>query len=178
MGKNLMRNLINKNVIPNLFTFANLSFGMLSIMFTFTENKKLAVIMILSAAFVDRYDGKIARMISAESPIGKELDSLADLVSFGAAPAILSWVVFLQPYRLLGYLITILFPIAGAFRLARFNIAKTKNMFSGVPITIAGSVLALDILVTLLYIPHNIVSVFLMILLSYLMISNIKIKKF
>jgi CDP-diacylglycerol--serine O-phosphatidyltransferase len=150
---------------------------MLSIMFTFTNNLSLSAIMILCAAFVDRYDGRIARRINAESILGKELDSLADLISFGAAPAILSWSIFLIGYGIIGYIITIAFPIAGAFRLARYNVSTFDNVFSGIPITIAGSLLAIYNLVSIHFIEPNIISLVIIILLSFLMVSNIKIKK-
>lgn len=168
---------MNKNAIPNIFTFINLTFGMLSIMFTFTDNLSLSAVMILCAAFVDRYDGRIARKINAESIIGKELDSLADLISFGAAPAILSWSIFLIDYGILGYIITILFPISGAFRLARYNVSQFNNVFSGMPITIAGSLLAIYNLFSVNLIQQSFISLVIIILLSYLMVSNIKIKK-
>lgn len=168
---------MNKNAIPNIFTFINLTFGMLSIMFTFTNNLSLSAVMILCAAFVDRYDGRIARKINAESIIGKELDSLADLISFGAAPAILSWSIFLIDYGILGYIITILFPISGAFRLARYNVSQFNNVFSGMPITIAGSLLAIYNLFSVNLIQQSFISLVIIILLSYLMVSNIKIKK-
>lgn len=168
---------MNKNAIPNIFTFINLTFGMLSIMFTFTNSIDLSAIMILCAAFVDRYDGRIARIIKAESILGKELDSLADLISFGAAPAILSWSIFLIDYGVLGYIITILFPIAGAFRLARYNISEFNNVFSGIPITIAGSILALYNFISLHMIQYSGISLMVIILLSYLMVSKIEIKK-
>lgn len=168
---------MNKNAIPNIFTFINLTFGMLSIMFTFTDNMSLSATMILCAAFIDRYDGRIARHINAESILGKELDSLADLISFGAAPAILSWSIFLIDYGVLGYIITILFPIAGAFRLARYNVSQFNNVFAGIPITIAGSLLAIYDLISLNIAQHNSISLAIILLLSYLMISKIKIKK-
>lgn len=168
---------MNKNAIPNIFTFVNLTFGMLSIMFTFTGKMSAAALMILSAAFVDRYDGRIARKINAESILGKELDSLADLISFGAAPAILSWSIFLIDFGIIGYIFTILFPIAGAFRLARYNVSQFNNVFSGMPITIAGSLLALYNLFSSNMVQGSIISLAIIILLSYLMVSNIKIKK-
>ena len=168
---------MNKNAIPNIFTFINLTFGMLSIMFTFTNNLSLSAIMILCAAFVDRYDGRIARKINAESILGKELDSLADLISFGAAPAILSWSIFLIDYGIIGYIITIAFPIAGAFRLARYNVSTFNNVFAGIPITIAGSLLAIYNLVSIHFVQHNVISLVIIVLLSFLMVSNIKIKK-
>lgn len=166
-----------KKMIPNIFTFLNLAFGMMSILLTLTGNEKSAALMILCAAFVDRYDGKIARKINVESELGKELDSLCDLISFGAAPAVLCWSAFLSSYGIIGYVISIIFPIAGAYRLARFNITEAKGVYTGIPITIAGSVMALDILISLMLISHDTVSMILMLLCSYLMVSNIKFKK-
>ena len=80
---------MRKSSIPNIFTFINLSFGILSLLATFESNYQLACIFILLAALVDRYDGRIARYLQVSSDLGKELDSLADLVSFGVAPSIL-----------------------------------------------------------------------------------------
>jgi CDP-diacylglycerol--serine O-phosphatidyltransferase len=115
---------------------------MLSILFTITGKTTTAVIMVIIAALIDRYDGRIARLVNASSPLGKELDSLADLISFGAAPAILSWSNFLVNYGVFGYIISIVFPVAGAYRLARFNVSQCTDTFTGVPITVCGSVLA------------------------------------
>ncbi|MBZ4664254.1 MAG: pssA [Caloramator sp.] len=168
---------LKKDFIPNLFTFANLSLGMVSIMATFNNNLKLAAILIMSAALLDRYDGRIARRIGVSSELGKELDSLADLVSFGAAPAILSWQLYLINFGLIGYIITLLFPIAGAFRLARFNVTKFNNVFTGVPITVAGAVVALDNLIEV-YKPHSYISTVIFIIFAYLMVSKLQIKKF
>lgn len=166
-----------KKMIPNIFTFLNLAFGMMSILLTLTGNEKSAALMILCAAFVDRYDGKIARKINVESELGKELDSLCDLISFGAAPAVLCWSTFLSNYGIIGYVVSIMFPIAGAYRLARFNITEGKGIYTGIPITIAGSVMALDILISLMFINHDTVSIVLMLVLAYLMVSNFKFKK-
>lgn len=168
--------ILKKDFIPNLFTFANLSLGMVSIMATFNNNLKLAAILIMSAALLDRYDGRIARRIGVSSELGKELDSLADLVSFGAAPAILSWQLYLINFGLIGYIITLLFPIAGAFRLARFNVTKFNNVFTGVPITVAGAVVALDNLIGV-YKPHSYISTVIFIVFAYLMVSKLQIKK-
>ena len=82
---------MRKSSIPNIFTFINLSFGILSLLSTFEDNYSLACIFILLAALVDRYDGRIARYLQVTSDLGKELDSLADLVSFGVAPSILDF---------------------------------------------------------------------------------------
>lgn len=170
----------NKSFIPNFFTFSNLAFGMLSILFTLTGDIKTSAVMIIIAALIDRYDGRIARLVNASSPLGKELDSLADLVSFGAAPAILSWSVFLMNYGVPGYIISIVFPVAGAYRLARFNVSNCTDVFTGVPITIAGSVLAI-VNFAIVYFSKNsysdIIGVIFILLLSFLMVSKFKFKK-
>ncbi|SKA85376.1 CDP-diacylglycerol--serine O-phosphatidyltransferase [Caloramator quimbayensis] len=168
---------MNFNIIPSLLTFSNLSFGMLSILFTLTNNTKLASLMILLSVIVDRYDGKIARKLDAVTLFGKELDSLSDLVSFGAAPAVLCWNLFLNQFGIIGYIITILYPIAGAYRLARFNVTQFDNVYMGIPITIAGGLVAVDCLINIYFIKHNLFSAVLIVILSYLMISKIKIQK-
>ena len=103
--------------------------------------------MIVLAAILDRYDGKIARLLGVESEFGKQLDSLCDLISFGIAPAVISWHLhasyLVGPWRPIGYLVAVLFPLAGAFRLARFNLTADTTSFQGVPITLAGSLLVL-----------------------------------
>ncbi|EYE89055.1 CDP-diacylglycerol--serine O-phosphatidyltransferase [Fervidicella metallireducens AeB] len=169
---------MNKNIVPNLFTFANLTCGILAIIFTLSKSYTIAGILILLAALIDRYDGRVARKLNVSSPLGKELDSLADLVSFGAAPAIVMWSLSLQNLGVIGYIVTIIFPIAGAYRLARFNVTTFNNVFMGVPITIAGAIMAIDILIVSLNSSHTIVSAVMMLILSYLMVSTLQIKKF
>lgn len=168
--------------IPNSFTFINLSLGICSILSTMEGNYKLASIFILLAGLVDRYDGRIARLLSASSELGKELDSLADLVSFGVAPAILSFLLFnfkdVGPTSLIGLTILLIFPICGAFRLARYNVSNFDGVFAGVPITIAGCFMALFILLTINTNLSAVVPMLLMIVFSYLMVSNFKLKKF
>lgn len=172
---------MRKSCIPNIFTFINLGCGILSLLATFEKKFMLAAIFIIVAAIVDRYDGRIARYLNVSSDLGKELDSLADLVSFGVAPAILAFILYhfnaLGPYGIIGYVLLLVYPICGAFRLARYNTAQFDGNFRGVPITIAGCVLAILVLITnekaiSFYIP----AIF-MIILSYLMVSNIKLKK-
>jgi CDP-diacylglycerol--serine O-phosphatidyltransferase len=169
--------LMFKKMIPSLFTFSNLTFGMLSILFSLNGKLKTSAIMLILAAIIDRYDGRIARRFSATTNFGKELDSLADLISFGAAPAILSWVLFLNSYSIIGYFICILFPIAGAYRLARFNVTEFKNVYSGVPITVAGAIMAFINLISLYTKVYPLILSIIMIFLSYLMVSKIQFKK-
>ncbi|KPU45295.1 CDP-diacylglycerol--glycerol-3-phosphate 3-phosphatidyltransferase [Oxobacter pfennigii] len=168
---------MNKSSIPNIFTFINLSLGIVSIILTFKGNGVYAGFCILAAAFIDRYDGLIARKFNAISSIGKELDSLADLVSFGVAPSLLSWQLSLSSLGIISYVLLLIFPICGAYRLARFNISEFKNFYSGIPITVAGSLLAFDCVVTSYMGAHTGLSAIFILLLSYLMVSSIQIKK-
>ena len=169
---------MRKSSIPNIFTFINLSFGILSLLATFESNYQLACIFILLAALVDRYDGRIARYLQVSSDLGKELDSLADLVSFGVAPSILIFLLFdfytLGPSKIFG----IIFPICGAFRLARYNASEFNGVFTGVPITVTGSVLALFCLFTINKTISALIPFLLLLLGSYLMVSTFKLKKF
>lgn len=173
---------MKKSWIPNAFTFLNLSFGILAILATLENNYILSSAFIILAALVDRYDGRVARVLKVSSDLGKELDSLADLVSFGVAPSILVFLVFnlrdLGPSGLLGIIILLIFPICGAFRLARYNATTFEGIFTGVPITAAGSFMALFVLLTKNVAIPIFIPISLMFLCSYLMVSKFKLKKF
>ena len=176
---------MRKSCIPNVFTFINLSCGVISILSVMDEKYAMAGIFILLAGLVDRYDGRVARFLNVSSDLGKELDSLADLVSFGVAPSILVYMYFEFQYLglngLLGFVLLLLFPICGAYRLARFNTADFDGVFTGVPITIVGCFMAFFSLIVIelnLKMPTSIyLSIFLMIIGSYLMVSKLKLKK-
>jgi len=173
---------MRKSCIPNVFTFINLSCGIMSILSVMNEKFAYAGAFILLAGLVDRYDGRIARFLNVSSDLGKELDSLADLVSFGVAPSILVYILFdlksLGPYGLLGFAILLIFPICGAYRLARFNTADFDGSFTGIPITIVGCFMALFSLLNLSGKLSIYIVAALMIAGSYLMVSTIKLKKF
>src|SRR5580698_9714378 len=153
--------------LPNLFTAGNLFCGFVALTYiveaklapdplTGTVNWwpiKLALAFILLACIFDLFDGRIARMGGHESPFGREFDSLADLVSFGAAPAFLVHRVVLhdvlpEDYEQLGWLIASIYLICGAFRLARFNCLSAMNApgagkdFLGFPIPSAAGLVA------------------------------------
>ena len=102
---------------------------------------QVASLLIFLSAFLDLFDGRIARRLDVDTRLGVELDSLADVVSFGVAPAILHYTL-IEP----GWAASIAFlfyPTMGALRLARFNAKPTKGYYIGVPITIAGLTMAL-----------------------------------
>lgn len=164
--------------IPNILTFTNLALGILSILTGVQGDYVTAGLLILGAGIVDRYDGRIARLLHAESPLGKELDSLSDLVSFGVAPSILGYFMFdFIELGVLGLVPVILFPVAGAYRLARYNASAFDGIFTGVPITIAGCVLALVMLLLRNSLELRLLVVLLSIALSYLMVSTIRLSK-
>ncbi|AMA74107.1 MULTISPECIES: CDP-diacylglycerol--serine O-phosphatidyltransferase [Aneurinibacillus] len=154
--------------IPNSFTLSNLVCGIFSLTFSMNGYYKMAALLILLAALCDVFDGKLARMLKVDSPMGVELDSLADIVSFGVAPAILIHTMH-TPSPLLT-IAFIAFPIAGAWRLGRFNIKPTVGYYMGVPITLAGLILAVLAL-------FSFSSPLLMLILAVLMVSPIRIPK-
>jgi CDP-diacylglycerol---serine O-phosphatidyltransferase len=166
-----------KSYVPNISTFGNLSLGMLAIMFAFNDQFILASILILIACFMDRFDGKIARKFDVVSDLGKELDSLSDLISFGAAPALLAWKLNLINFGSMGYLVAVLFTIAGAYRLARFNSTQFFNGYMGMPITLAGGLLSLYNIYSVDKSVNIVITTIFMLLLSYLMVSKIKVPK-
>ncbi|TDL31133.1 CDP-diacylglycerol--serine O-phosphatidyltransferase [Jeotgalibacillus sp. S-D1] len=134
-----------KRNIPNLFTLSNLLFGFLSIGLVLQQDFQNAAILILAGMMLDSLDGRLARKLGVESTFGKELDSLADIVTFGVAPAVLIFSTTFSELGILGMVISGLFPVFGAIRLARFNVDKTPDnkYFTGVPITAAGGLIAL-----------------------------------
>lgn len=167
-----------RNSIPNFFTLSNLACGFMSILMSLQGNYKWAALFVLIAGIMDRYDGAVARYLNVSSELGKELDSLADLVSFGVAPSILIFCLYnLMNLGIIGYLIVLIFPIAGAYRLARYNCSSFSGTFMGVPITIAGSFMALFSLLSLKNTSNLALPVIFIITLSYLMVSKFKIKK-
>ncbi len=132
-----------KKSLPNLFTMANLLLGMLALLYAFSGRYELSVSLIFIAMVMDGIDGKLAVKLNVCTHLGKQLDSLCDLVSFGVVPSAVLYNLVLQEYGVIGITLALLFPAAGAYRLARFNItASSSPGFTGLPITIAGGALA------------------------------------
>lgn len=172
---------MKKSIIPNLFTFANLSSGVISLVCTINGTYIAAAISVLCGALIDRYDGRIARALNVSSDLGKELDSLADLVTFGVAPSILCYTMYslnnLTLSNIIWNILLLVFPICGAYRLARYNSTEFNGVFTGIPITVAGSVLSILIILNKYILIPNVIIGLLIVGLSYLMVSNIKFKK-
>ncbi|MFM8315262.1 MAG: CDP-diacylglycerol--serine O-phosphatidyltransferase, partial [Deltaproteobacteria bacterium] len=108
-------------VVPSLFTTGNLFCGFYSIIHSFTNNFEAAAYAIFLAGIFDVLDGRVARITHSTSKFGVEYDSIADVVSFGVAPAVLAYVWALQPFGRLGWASAFFFAACGALRLARFN---------------------------------------------------------
>jgi len=163
--------------IPSFFTIGNLFMGMIAIILAFEGETEYAAIMIIISMLLDGLDGRVARYLNVQSDFGKELDSLSDVISFGVAPALIMYVAVLQYFGTIGLFVTALFPIAGALRLARFNVKPgIPGYFIGLPITAAGGVLATISLYYEIF-PEEVLFITI-ILLSYLMVSNIKYPNF
>lgn len=168
---------MNKFSIWNIFAYINLSLGIISIIFCINGKIMLSCFFILLASLLDGYNGRLSRKFCPASSLGRELHSLSDLISLGTAPAILLWKLSLSGLGIIGYLILLIFPICGAYKLARFDITQVDNVYTGIPITIAGAALALDGIATKKIGIHTGLTAILMLLFSYLMVSTIKFKK-
>lgn len=134
-----------------------------------------SVLFIFIAAFLDRFDGMVARKLNQESDLGKQLDSMSDILSFGVAPAILIYQLVLSDFGIAGMAFTVLYISAGAFRLARFNISESAGYFVGLPITAAGTVVTLSYFGLSVFSP--VVYMFLFIICAILMVSTFTLKK-
>jgi len=171
-------------LLPSLFTTANIFCGFTAIMMSFQREFQMAAVLVLVAAVLDGLDGRVARMTGGTSDFGGEFDSLADVVSFGMAPAFLAFVWGLAPLRRYGWVIAFLFLICGAVRLARFNIqhgASDRRWFVGLPIPMAASTVAGAVLCFRLPVHESVKSgIFALSLLalSVLMVSRVRYRSF
>ncbi len=135
-------------ILPNILTLVGVCIGLSSIKFAFDGKFEFSIIAIIVAAIIDGLDGRIARLIKGTSKVGKELDSLTDVISFGVAPAFIMYFWKLNELGRIGWLICLLYVICVALRLARFNVNSLDeptwkdNFFEGIP-SPAGGVLVL-----------------------------------
>ena len=139
-------------ILPNMLTLIGVCIGLTSIRFALDGRFEFAIIAIIFAALIDGLDGRIARLIKGTSKVGKELDSLTDMISFGVAPAFIMYFWKLNSLGRFGWLLCLVFVICVALRLARFNINSNQepswrdNFFEGVP-SPAGGILVLTPLI-------------------------------
>ena len=139
-------------ILPNMLTLIGVCIGLTSIRFALSGEFHLAIIAIIIAALIDGLDGRIARLIKGTSKVGKELDSLTDMISFGVAPAFIMYFWKLNTLGRFGWLVCLIYVICVALRLARFNVNSNQeaswrdNFFEGVP-SPAGGILVLTPLI-------------------------------
>ncbi|MBN2544117.1 CDP-diacylglycerol--serine O-phosphatidyltransferase [bacterium] len=169
-----------RTFLPGFFTVGNMAFGFFSILSSFQGQGINAAWMIILAAFFDFLDGRIARATHSTTEFGVQLDSFADLVSFGVAPATLLYSQNIYPFGNWGNLIGLIFIASGAFRLARFNLVaelERKTRFIGLPIPMAAVSIASYILFSMqlagvILFPKFLVG--LLLILSWLMVSTVR----
>ncbi|MCM3611326.1 CDP-diacylglycerol--serine O-phosphatidyltransferase [Planococcus sp. MERTA32b] len=164
-----------KSQTANMLTIGNMAFGGAALMAAMNGAYSFSVLFIFIAAFLDRFDGIVARKLNQESALGKQLDSMSDIISFGVAPAVLIYELALTEFGIAGMVFTVIYISSGAFRLARFNITESNGYFTGLPITAAGTLLTLSYFGLSLFPP--VLYMFLMLLCSLLMISTFTLKK-
>ena len=170
-------------ILPNMLTLIGVCIGLTSIRFALDGRYEFAIIAIIIAAVIDGLDGRIARLIKGTSKVGKELDSLTDMISFGVAPAFIMYFWKLNELGRFGWLVCLIYVICVALRLARFNVntggepSWRDNFFEGVP-SPAGGILVLTPLIfsmssiEVFKIDHAIIVPIFFIVTSFLLISK------
>jgi CDP-diacylglycerol--serine O-phosphatidyltransferase len=161
-----------KNIkLPDYVSFLNAMFGLLSIVFSTKREFGLATLFLFCSVFFDLLDGKIAKLVKRKDSFGKELDSLADIISFGVAPVIFGFNYL--DINLINIVILFIFLFAGMIRLAFFNITEMNGYYYGLPVTNSGWVIPFFYLINL---PKNLF-IYIYLLLAILYISPFKLKK-
>jgi len=141
-------------ILPNAITLIGVCIGLSSIKFALDEKFALAVIAILFASLMDALDGRIARLINGTSKMGKELDSLADVISFGVAPAFIMYFWNLQYLDKLGWFVCLIYVVCVALRLARFNVNSNEDpswkddFFEGIPSPAGGIIVLMPLILS------------------------------
>ena len=141
-------------ILPNAITLMGVCIGLSSIKFAIDGKFAIAIIAVLFAGLMDALDGRIARLIKGTSKMGKELDSLGDVISFGVAPALIMYFWNLQYLDKLGWFICLIYVVCVALRLARFNINSDDepswrdNFFEGMPSPAGGMIVLMPLVIS------------------------------
>ena len=171
-------------ILPNILTLIGVCIGLSSIKFALDSKYEIAIIAIIFAALIDGLDGRIARLIKGTSKVGKELDSLTDVISFGVAPAFVMYFWFLNNLGKFGWLLCLIYVVCVTLRLARFNVHSNEetswkdNFFEGVPSPAGGILVLMPLIYSLselkfLNINYNFIVPVFFILVSLLLISKV-----
>jgi CDP-diacylglycerol---serine O-phosphatidyltransferase len=173
-----------RSLLPNTLTIFGVCLGLSSIKFALDANYTMSIIAIGFAAILDTLDGRVARIIKGTSKVGKELDSLTDVISFGVAPGFIMYFWTLNEMGKIGWMFVLIYAVCCALRLARFNLTVIEeneswkiNFFEGVPSPAAAGLVLLPLILNLSgLIPlenYTIISSIFILLTSILMISKI-----
>jgi CDP-diacylglycerol--serine O-phosphatidyltransferase len=177
-----MKNVKLIYILPNFFTALSIFFGMMSVIASSQAKFEKAFIYIVLSFIADGLDGRVARLTNTQSKFGLEFDSLADIVAFGVAPAMMLFFSVGHFYGKIGALFTGLFVVFGGIRLARFNVTTMQNdpsVFIGLPIPTAAAVLASFIMLNInLGHQFNFLLLLLTLILGILMVSNVRFPSF
>ncbi len=145
-----------KSLLPNTLTILGVCLGLSSIKFAIDSNYAMSVIAVGFAAILDTLDGRVARLIKGTSKVGKELDSLTDVISFGVAPSFIMYFWTLNEIGKLGWVLALIYTVCCALRLARFNLTTIDeaenwkiNFFEGVPAPAAAGLVLLPLILSL-----------------------------
>ena len=171
-------------ILPNALTLFGVCIGLSSIKFALDSKFELSVIAIIFAALFDALDGRVARLIKGTSLVGKELDSLADVISFGVAPAFIMYFWSLNNLGKFGWLLCLIYVVCVTLRLARFNVNSNEepswkdNFFEGMPSPAGGILVLMPLIFSLSEINlfktnYNIIVPIFFISISFLLISKI-----
>ncbi len=171
-------------ILPNALTLIGVCIGLSSIKFALDSKFELSVIAIIFAALFDALDGRVARLIKGTSKVGKELDSLTDVISFGVAPAFIMYFWNLNNLGKFGWLLCLIYVVCVALRLARFNINSNMepswrdNFFEGVPSPAGGILVLMPLMFSLsglniFNVNYNIIVPTFFIITSFLLISKL-----
>ncbi len=156
-----------RTLLPNLITLLALCAGLTAIRMAVEARLELALAAIVLAAMLDGIDGRVARLLKGTSRFGAELDSLADFVNFGVAPALILYFWGLNELRSVGWIAALVFAICGGLRLARFNVmiddpgkpAWAGNFFTGIPAPAGAITVLLPIYLSFLGLPEGLITV-------------------
>ena len=171
-------------ILPNALTLIGVCIGLSSIKFALDSKFELSIVAIIFAALFDALDGRVARLVKGTSLVGKELDSLADVISFGVAPAFIMYFWILNDLGKFGWLLCLIYVVCVALRLARFNVNTSEdstwknNFFEGMPSPAGGILILIPLIFSLseldiFNVNYNLVVPAFFIIISFLLISKI-----
>ena len=180
-----LRDVPFRMLVPNLITLGAICSGLTSVRLAWEDRYELAIVAIVFAAILDALDGRVARFLKSSSSFGEQLDSLADFVNFGVAPALVLYLWTLNELRSFGWIVALIFAICGCLRLARFNVMLDDSdrpgwqvdFFTGVPAPAGALLVLLPVYMGLLGLERgttvSILTAFYMLFVGFLMVSSI-----